>query len=310
MTDKNTSRRNFIRNASLSAGGLVLLGPSALNAAGNLATAGSDLKISVAEWSWHKTLFGGKMTNLDFAAKARAFEIEAIEYVSVFFNGKEKEASYLKDLNMRASDNGVTQLLIMVDREGNLGDADDKKRMQAVENHKKWLEAAKTLGCHSIRVNAAGEGSYEEVHNNAINGLGSLAELAKPMGLNVIVENHGGFSSNGDWLSSVIGKVGMDNCGTLPDFGNFCIERTSDGCNEEYDRYKGVKQLMPFAKAVSAKTHDFDEKGNEIHTDYKKMMGIVKKAGYSGWVGIEYEGSKLEEDEGIMATKRLLEKYI
>ena len=310
MTDKNTSRRDFMRNAGLTTSGMILLGPSVLNAASGLTGVGPDLKISVAEWSWHNTLFAGEMTNLDFAAKARAFEIEAIEYVSVFFNGKEKEASYLKDLNMRASDNGVTQLLIMVDREGNLGDADETKRIKAVENHKKWLEAAKTLGCHSIRVNAAGEGSYDEVHDNAIEGLGSLSELAKPMGLNVIVENHGGYSSNGDWLSSVIGKVGMDNCGTLPDFGNFCIQRSADGCKEEYDRYKGVKQLMPFAKAVSAKSNDFDENGDEIHTDFKKMMKIVMKAGYSGWVGIEYEGTKMSEDEGILATKRLLEKYI
>jgi len=303
-----TSRRDFVKKSSFATLGTILLGPSILKAS-TLPTKG-ELMISVAQWSWHKSLFAKEMTNLDFAAKARSMEIGAIEYVSVFFDGKVKENAYLEELNMRAADNDVKQLLIMVDGEGNLGDSDAAKRDTAVENHKKWLEAAKTLGCHSIRVNAAGHGSYDEVHDNAIDGLGKLASMAKPYDLNVIVENHGGYSSDGNWLSSVIGKVGMDNCGTLPDFGNFCIERTDDGCANEYDRYKGVKQLMPFAKAVSAKTHDFNDKGYEIHTDFKKMLGIVKKAGYTGYVGIEYEGNKLPEDEGVMATKKLLEKYI
>lgn len=306
MTDR-TSRRDFIRQTSVASMGTLLLGPAVLNATNVVK---GDLLISVAQWSWHRTLFAKEMTNLDFAAKARSMNIGAIEYVSIFFEKKETQSDYLKELNERAADNDVKQLLIMVDGEGNLGDADDDKRMQAVENHKKWLEAAKNLGCHSIRVNAAGQGTYDQVHDNAIDGLGKLAELAKPYGLNVIVENHGGYSSNGDWLSSVIKKVNMENCGTLPDFGNFCIERTNDGCVNEYDRYKGVKQLMPFAKAVSAKTHDFGDDGNEIHTDFKKMIGIVKKAGYSGYIGIEYEGRELPEDEGVMATKRLLEKYI
>jgi len=98
-------------------------------------------------------------------------------------------------------------------------------------------------------------------------------------------------------------QVDMNNCGTLPDFGNF---RVKEG--EMYDRYKGVAELMPFAKAVSAKSHDFDEKGNETHTDYSKMMKIVIDAGYSGFVGIEYEGSVLDEYAGVKATKALLER--
>ena len=155
----------------------------------------------------------------------------------------------------------------------------------------------------AIRVNAGSSGSYEEQQKLASDGLRRLSEHAKEAGLNVIVENHGGLSSNGEWLASVIKAVELPNCGTLPDFGNF---RVSD--EENYDRYKGVTELMPYAKAVSAKSHDFDDQGNEKHTDYAKMMKIVLEAGYKGFVGIEYEGGELDEYAGIKATKKLLIK--
>lgn len=259
--------------------------------------------ISLAEWSLHKSLFEKKIDNLDFAKVAKEeFGIEAIEYVNQFFKDKAKDEKYLAELNKRASDHGVKQLLIMIDGEGHLGDPDSAKRKQAVENHHRWVDAAKVLGCHSIRVNAASSGSYDEQVKLAADGLAQLSDYAAKHGLNVIVENHGGLSSNGAWLAKVMETVGKKNCGTLPDFGNF---RVSD--KEMYDRYKGVTELMPFAKAVSAKSHDFDDAGNEIHTDYLKMMKIVKEAGYSGFVGIEYEGSKIGEYEGIKKTKELLE---
>jgi sugar phosphate isomerase/epimerase len=210
-------------------------------------------------------------------------------------------------MKQRAADEGVKSLLIMVDGEGNLGDPDAAARSKAIENHHKWVDAAKFLGCHSIRVNAASSGSYQEQQQLAADGLRRLSEYAKPMGLNVIVENNGGLSSNGAWLAGVIKGVGMENCGTLPDFGNFFIKRGPNP--EEYDRYLGVEELMPYAKAVSAKTHDFDDAGNEIHTDYEKMMRIVvDQFGYSGYVGIEYEGDKLSEMEGIRKSKELLER--
>ena len=261
-------------------------------------------KISLAEWSLHKTLFGGKMDHLDYAKVAkREFGIEAVEYVNQFFKDKATDGNYLMEMRKRAEGEGVQSVLIMIDGEGNLGDADEAKRSKAVENHHKWVEAAKFLGCHSIRVNAAtgNKGSYEEQQDRAADGLAALADFAKGYRIGVIVENHGGLSSNGAWLAGVMKKVNMPNCGTLPDFGNFRVSR-----DEEYDRYKGVKELMPHALAVSAKSHDFDEDGNETHTDYLKMMKIVLKAGYHGHVGIEYEGSKLSEMEGIQATKDLL----
>jgi sugar phosphate isomerase/epimerase len=254
-------------------------------------------KLSVAEWSLHKAIFAGKLDHLDFAKTIKEkFDIDAVEYVNQFFKDKAENKKYLAQMKTRAADAGVKSLLIMVDGEGRLGDPNAKKRTTAVENHYKWVEAAKTLGCHSIRVNAASAGSYDEQRKLAADGLARVAAFAAPRGLNVIVENHGGLSSNGKWLAAVISDVGRDNCGTLPDFGNF----------RDYDRYLGVKETMPFAKAVSAKSHDFDDKGNEIHTDFLKMMKIVLDAGYHGYVGIEYEGRKVSEMEGIRLTRDLL----
>ena len=266
--------------------------------------AAAKFEISLAEWSLHRTIFGGKLNNLDFARTAKQeFGIDAIEYVNQFFKDKAKDAAYLAELNKRAADAGVKQLLIMIDGEGNLGDPDEGKRRQAVENHFKWVEAAKALGCHSIRVNAGSAGTYEEQLQRAADGLRKLSEFAATHKLNVIVENHGGLSSNGAWLAAVMKMVNLPNCGTLPDFGNFRI-----GGDQWYDRYKGVEELMPFAKAVSAKSHDFDKDGNETKTDYARMMKLVLAAGYSGYVGIEYEGGQLDEYAGIRATKALLEK--
>lgn len=313
-------RRRFVHKLGLAGMGLSL-SPYILSCSGKqkdkaMQVSANSLffKISLAEWSLHKTLFSGAMTNLDFPAKAKNdFGIDAIEYVNQFFKDKAQDQTYLAELKMRCDDEGVKSVLIMCDGEGYLGDLDEAKRNEAVDNHKKWVEAAKFLGCHSIRVNAFGRGSREEVAEAATNGLRSLAEFAKDYDINVIVENHGSYSSDGQWLSSVIKNTGMANCGTLPDFGNFCLRR-EDGsewgsnCVEWYDRYQGTAELMPFAKGVSAKSYDFDEEGNCMETDYFKMLQIVKDAGYTSYIGIEYEGSKLPEDEGIRATKALLER--
>lgn len=261
-------------------------------------------KISLAQWSLHKALFGKELDNLDFARVARQdYGIEAVEYVNQFFKDKATDAAYLKEMKKRAKDYGVKSRLIMIDGEGNLGDPDPAKRTRAVENHFRWVEAAKALGCFCIRVNAASAGSYEEQQKLAADGLRRLTEFADRHDIDVIVENHGGLSSNGAWLVGVMKLVNHPRCGTLPDFGNFNL-----GNGKEYDRYQGVAEMMPYAKAVSAKTHDFDAQGNEIHTDYFKMVKIVMDAGYHSYLGIEYEGSKLPEPEGIRASKRLLER--
>ncbi len=267
--------------------------------------------ISLAEWSLHKALFAKKITNLDFPEIAKKeFGIEIVEYVNQFFKDKAEDTTYLNELLKRCKDNGVKNHLIMIDGEGGLGELDDATRLKAIENHYKWVEAAKYLGCKTIRVNAFGRGTAEEVSAAAIDGLGRLGEFASTMKINVLVENHGGYSSNGQWLSNVMKQVARNNVGTLPDFGNFCIERKPKSweCEVSYDRYQGTKELMPYAKGASAKSYDFDENGNVIKTDYQRIMEIVKESGFKGIVGIEYEGSNLDEYEGIRKTKALLER--
>lgn len=288
------SRRDFLKNLGLTAAGVALLPSLDL-----LAAPKNWFDISLAEWSLHKTLFKGDLKNIDFPElAAKKFGIYGVEYVNSFFKDKAQDMTYLKDLKSRAKDNGVRNVLIMIDGEGNLGDQDEAKRKQAVENHYKWIDAANFLGCHAIRVNAAGKGTPEEVKKAVVESLSTLADYGKKGKINVIVENHGGISSHGDWLADTLKTVGKKNCGSLPDLGNFY----------EYDRYQGVIDLMPYAKGVSAKSHDFDANGNETQIDYARMLKIVKDAKFRGYVGIEYEGSKLSEEEGIFATKKLLER--
>ena len=305
------NRRSFLQRTTMAAGAAVAsaatgLPPAAL-ADGPAPKQPSKLfRISLAEWSLHRALFAGQLDHMDFPRVARMdYGLYGIELVNQFFKDKARDRKYLAAFKQRADDLNVRCVLIMIDGEGELGDPDEAKRIKAVENHHRWVEAAQFFGCHSIRVNAEtnGVGSPAEQAKRAADGLRRLSLFAKEHGLGVIVENHGHLSSNGAWLAGVMREVGMANCGTLPDFGNFNISET-----ETYDRYRGVQEMMPYAKAVSAKTHDFDELGNESHTDYRRMMRIVLDAGYRNWVGIEYEGDKLSESEGILHSKWLLEK--
>jgi L-ribulose-5-phosphate 3-epimerase len=290
-------RRSFLRSSlALSATfTLAPLGGTQISAAEKKTL----FKISLAEWSLNKAIFGKKLDHLDFPEAAKQdYGIGAVELVNQFFMDKARDQKYLAEFKKRADSEGVQILLIMCDDEGELGAPDEKARLKAVENHYKWAEAAKFFGCHSIRVNAYSKGTPNEQRERVVDGMHRLGEFGAKLSLNVIVENHGGLSSHGDWLASVMKKVGLPNVGTLPDFGNF----------EDYDRYKAVAEMMPFAKAVSAKSHDFDAQGNCVETDYRRMLKIVLDAGYRGYFGIEYEGDKISEPEGIRLTKKLLEK--
>jgi len=303
------SRRNFMKHSAMAA---VALGAGG-RAIGQTVSKDEPMEthgqkkagffdISLAQWSLHKTLLDGKLKNIDFPSYTQElFDIHALEYVNTFFPSA--DGDYAKKLKQRTDDLGMHNVLIMIDGEGNLGEQDEAARKKSVENHYKWVECAHILGCHSIRVNAGGRGSEEEVAWAATKSLGELSGFAADYGINVIVENHGGYSSRASWLASVISNVGMVNCGTLPDFGNF---RVSD--EENYNIYLGTKELMPYAKGVSAKSHNFNAAGDEADKDYYRLLQIVKDAGYRGFIGIEYEGSKLSEDEGVMATKKLLIK--
>jgi len=288
-------------------------------------------KISLAQWSLHKRVFGqpfevvineigwnelsstlrsdpakvlkGSMSTLDFPVVARQeFGVEAVEYVNTFFFDKAREDSYLDELRHIAEGEGVTSLLIMCDFEGQLGDPDSELRTQAVVDHSKWADAAAALGCKAIRVNARSAGSAEDQMRLVADGLHELCDYADTVDIDVLVENHGGLSSNGEWVASLMRAVDHQRIGTLPDFGNFNVSET-----ELYDRYKGIAEMMPFARAVSAKSYDFDTEGEETTLDYRRLLRIVVEAGYHGYVGIEYEGTRLSEADGIFATKALLE---
>jgi L-ribulose-5-phosphate 3-epimerase len=300
-------RRTFVARSSGLLAGLYL--PTALSAATGRAPE-PPFRISLAEWSLHRALFRGELHPLDFPVVARrTYGIDAVEYVNQFFL---RSGEFTKELRRRADGEGVRSLLIMVDDEGRLGDPDASLRKDAIDRHRRWIDAAKVLGCHSIRVNARSAGSPDEQMRLMADGLRRLAEHGAASGIDVIIENHGGLSSNGEWVAGLMKMTNHPRVGTLPDFGNW--HQSEWGGPEggsppaEYDRYRGVELMMPFAKGVSAKSYDFDAAGNETSTDFDRMLRIVRKHGYGGHLGIEYEGERLSEKDGILATKRLLER--
>ncbi|MBR9853592.1 MAG: TIM barrel protein [Algicola sp.] len=286
-------------------------------------TSKPEIKLSLAQWSMHKMILEEGVDPYSFAEKASNWGFEGLEYVSGLYYkelqaanfSEEAMSNWVEKSKTESEKYGLQNLLIMVDGQGDIAVEDEAKRSEAVENHYKWVDAAAALGCHSIRVNLNGSMEPEVWIPASVAGLKQLASYAKDKNINIIVENHGGPSSSGALLAEVMEKVGMDNCGTLPDFGNFCIKREagdyySSKCLEEYDRYQGTKELMPYAKGVSAKSYSFDEEGNETRVDYPRIMEIVLDSGYEGFVGVEYEGSELSEEEGILATKKLLERIL
>ena len=274
----------------------------------------NSLKISLAQWSLNKSIKSGKLSPLDFAKKARSFEIDAIEHVSTLYTRhshvtkKMSMEKLAKELVMRADDFGIENILIMIDGQGNLASSNRPSRLSAIDKHKRWIDFAVSIGCKTLRLNLNGSKRLDKWTSNSIKSLFSLSNYNK--NINIVVENHGGFSSNGKYLANVMSNVNLSNCGTLPDFGNFCLDGWPSNCGDWYDKYTGIEELMPHALAVSAKSYHFDSIGNETTIDFSRMIDIVKKAGYSGYIGIEYEGEVLSEDEGIIATKQLLEKLI
>ena len=311
-------RRNFLKKSGYSALGLglsslalsscsdLLSESVAMQFKGEIPTEGLPFNISLAQWSLHKSFWAGKLDNLDFAQYTKeTFNIDAVEYVNQFFSDKATDRAYLSQMNQRADDNGVKNQLIMIDAEGNLASLDEKSRLKAVDNHYKWIDAAKFLNCHTIRVNAAGKGDRTAVANAAVDSLGRLSEYGEKEEINVVVENHGGYSSDAAWLAGVMKQVNNPYCGTLPDFGNFTMNLFP---YQKYDPLKGLRELMPFAKGVSAKVHDFNSNGNAKSIPFTEMVKIVNEFQFQGHVGIEYEGYKLSEEAGIKATKELLIK--
>ena len=307
MNSSPFDRRRFLRGAAVGASALALGGRLGFGAdltgkpaAGPI----GDFKISLAEWSLHRALRKGEMTNLDFPAVAREkYGIDAVEFVNQFFKDKARDSDYLRELKKRANDQGVTCVLIMIDGEGDLSAPDEATRSKAVDNHKAWVDAAAELGCHSIRINTGSNYGPTNVATVA-DGCSKLAEYGVSRKINIIVENHGGPSSDPDALLAVMKQVNSPRFGTLPDFGNFPKNKRGIYTIDVYD---AIARMMPYAKGVSAKSYDFDATGREAHLDFTRILKIVTDAGYHGHVGIEYEGDSLGEPEGIAATKKLLE---
>ncbi len=337
----STNRRGFLQSSAVLLGSCALAACQKKDYLESLAATQIRFKISLAQCSLHRALRAGEMDNIDFARVAReAFDLDAVEWSGQFLyvdhprlGAQPKSKDYFAELKRATDDLGVANLLIMCDKVGSLGVPDEVQRNDAIEGHYAWVETAKSLGCDSIRVNAASDPSLPAAEQKAlcIDGLGRLCTFAQSHDLNVIVESHGGLSSNGAWLAAVISGVGLDNCGTLPDFGNFYVARNKGGSERyalnkkpyendpiyqedevglEYDRYQGVADLMPFAKGLSAKSHDFDAEGDEVNTDYHRMLKIISDSKYSGYIGIEYEGKTIPEMEGIRLTKTLIERTL
>ena len=325
-----SSRRDFIKQSSMSfaALGIASTIPSFLKASAEK----KDLpfKLALSQFSLAGQFWTKQLDPLDFPKKTvTTFGISGLDYCSMFFADKAKDTSYLNELKKRSMDNGCYNLRIMIDGEGVLGDLNKEVRTKAVENHYKWIDAAATLGCPMIRVNVEGEGDPKDVAQAAQESLTTLINYGRKSNVDVIVENHIGISCNGAWLAEVMKEMNNPHCGTLADFGNFCVNRTKPPtndiagwmqtkCLDEYDRYKGITELMPYAKGVHAKTHVFDANGNDTETDFARMFKIIRDSGFNGWVSIEYEGGLikmyakdnkyLDDDAGVLATKKLIER--
>lgn len=312
----NMKRRSFLKKAAIGTTALTVVPLSSYSTdifklSGK--NDGQHPKLSLAQWSLHRHFFDKKLDPVNFADIAiNTYNINAIEYVNQFYVNSGEDEKFWIQMKDRANRAGVKSMLIMVDNEGDLAVSNNRKRKKAVENHFKWVNAAKILGCHSIRVNAFGESNRDAFHTALADGLGRLCDYAAREGINIIIENHGLFSSDAAFITKIIREVHKPNLGTLPDFGNWCLSAkwgtTQFECNKAYDRYQGVTEFLPYAKGVSAKSYQFDEKGDEMIIDYYKMLRIVKESGFNGHIGIEYEGDKLSEHDGILATKALIEK--
>ncbi len=290
-----TSRREFLKTSALAAAALPL------STRAWVAPKKILFDISLAQWSLHRSIFDKTIDNLEFASVAADNGILGLEYVNQFFKDKAEDMDYLNEMKARAEDVGATNILIMCDGEGRLGDPDAELRRESVERHFKWVTAAKHLGCHSIRVNGYSEGDYDEQMRLVADGLHQLCNFGDEHGLHVIIENHGGYSSSGKWLADTIRMSDHPRAGTLPDFGNFRIDD-----DNTYDSYRGVEELMPYATGVSVKPTVYDDDGNTSPLDYERMMRIVLAAGYNGYCGIEH-GPAGREVEGILEVKAALE---
>ena len=333
----NQNRRKFITNIFKSTAA-ISLSSSLLNNSLFANYLSKKLKISLQCFSFASEFYKGKFDLSNFSKIVReTYNLDGAEFWSIPFMGKEKNSIFLNELRQKSNDYGIKNTIILVDlldmqtmKQGNsLASIDKKERNQAVEDHKPWIDAAKSIGCDSIRINLWSDASKQDVTKVSLESISKLLEYSSDKNISIVIENHGGYTGDAKWLVNLIKKINNKNLGTLPDFGtlNFCIKRDlsdteifSSKCLNQYDKYLGVKELLPFAKGISAKSTQFDLKGNETATNFKKMLRLIKKSNFEGYMSIEYEGAirdtfsqknnHLSTHDGILATKKLLEKYI
>ena len=333
----NPDRRKFIQTSIALSIGIPLISQ---NLWANLQSLNNRIKISLQCVSFANTLMNGKMSILEFPRIVREdFNIEGAEYWNIPLIQKRRDSKFIKELNKRTSDYGLKNTLMLVDlydlktRESkSICDKDSKRRNEAIEDHKEWIDVAKSIGCSSIRVNLWSEGmNASEVKNISEEALSKLLEYSSTQDMSIVIENHGGFTSDAGWLVDLMKSINHSKLGTLPDFGtlNFCIEKAqakegemySSNCLNQYNKYKGVEEMLPYAKGISAKSISFDSNGEEINTDFERMIKLIKSSSFEGFMAIEYEGALMQmfggdpldylsPNQGVLATKRLIEKYI
>lgn len=299
-----SNRREFLAQAGVA----LAVGAAGLAHAEETKKVKREYQISLAGWSLHRTI--GKKEDqipmLDMPKLARErWDIGGIELVNHMLASDAK--TYLDELAKNAAAHNVKILLIMIDGQGDIGAESENMRSIAVRNHQKWIDIAADFGCHSIRMNWGG--APKTVHKDpealkafterSVPGFQKLCEYGDTKKINVLIENHWGASSYIEPLTGLMKAVGHPRFGTLPDFGNF---------PDDVDKYAAVDAFMPYAKALSAKCYDFDDQtGLETKIDFEKMLQIcVDKHKYNGFIGIEYEGSRLSEFDGISAANDLL----
>ena len=290
------ARRQFL--SKLSTTSLLALVPDFVHSQ-DLSAGDTWLKVSLQQYSFRSMLVGKspELSTLDYPKFAvENFGINALEYFNGFFEDRSGDQKYFNELRQRCDDLGVENQLMLCRNKRAIDDADSSIRAAAAKDYLPWLEASHTLGCHSIRVDCRSVGDADEVLKQAVDGLHRICDLAKPYGIDIIVENHGNHSSNGKWLASLMRQANRENLGTLPDFGNF----------HEYDRYKGVRETLPWARVVCAKIHEFTPEGQAANTDFLKMIRIIKDSGYEGYIAIEYEGEKPSPVEGVRLAQQLI----
>ena len=295
----SVTRREFI-GSTIAAGALA--GAGNMSLPGKAAAADRPTKddISLAAWSLVREFREGKWKNLDLPRICREdFGINGLEFVNSFFELPTER--YLNQLKKNAAEHGVTLVLIMVDGEGNMSAMEKKERMQAALNHRKWVDIAASLGCHAIRCNVGGPSKDydQDTMKRAADSFGNLVEYASQYPLNVILENHGGASSNPDMMIGLMKAINSPNFGTLPDFGNIY----------EFDRYESIRKLVAYAKGISVKTK-FKPNGTHPDYDLEKLLKICMEEGYHGFYGIEQESPDANSWQAVRWSKAVIDRVV